>query len=101
MKYPAVVDVACVPVPDEDLGERLCACISQAAGSDELSPAQVVEFLERDRGLERSKLPEYPLRLPELPLAPTGKVCRRTVTALAAESFAAGQPAMSSTSSRP
>ncbi|MEB3367465.1 class I adenylate-forming enzyme family protein [Saccharopolyspora mangrovi] len=99
--HPAVVDVACVPVPDDELGERLCACISQASGSDELSLAEVVEFLEADRGVERSKLPEYLLRMPELPLAPTGKVCRRTVTALAAEHFAAGQPAMSSTSSRP
>ncbi|WP_406689884.1 class I adenylate-forming enzyme family protein [Saccharopolyspora sp. ID03-671] len=99
--HPAVVDVACVPVPDEELGERLCACVSQAAGSAELSLSDLTEFLEHERGLERRKLPEYLLRLPELPLAPTGKVCRRTVTALAVDHVAAGQPAMSSTSSRP
>ncbi|WP_450104033.1 class I adenylate-forming enzyme family protein [Saccharopolyspora rosea] len=83
--HPGVVDVACVPVPDDDLGERLCACISQSAGAPELSLADLTAFLERDRGLERRKLPEFLLRLPELPLAPTGKVCRRTVTAMATE----------------
>ena len=77
--------MACVPVPDDDLGERLCACISQSAGAPELSLADLAEYLEGDRGLERRKLPEFLLRLPELPLAPTGKVCRRTVTAMATE----------------
>jgi acyl-CoA synthetase (AMP-forming)/AMP-acid ligase II len=99
--HPGVVDVVCVPVPDDELGQRLCACISQAAGSEDLTLDEVTAFLEGDRGLERRKLPEFLLRLPELPLAPTGKVCRRTVTAIAAERFAADQPAMSSTSSLP
>ncbi|WP_333776997.1 class I adenylate-forming enzyme family protein [Saccharopolyspora oryzae] len=83
--HPAIVDVACVPVPDADLGERMCACISQAAATSELTLTDITDFLEGERGLERRKLPEYLLRLPELPLAPTGKVCRRTVTAMAAE----------------
>ncbi|GAB3299970.1 class I adenylate-forming enzyme family protein [Parasphingorhabdus pacifica] len=82
--HPGIVDVICVPVPDDDLGERLCACVSQTAGSPELSLADITEFLE-ERGLEQRKLPEYLLRLPELPLAPTGKVCRHTVTELAVE----------------
>lgn len=94
--HPAVVDVACVPVADDELGERLCACVSLAAGSAEPTLSEITRFLERDRGLERRKLPEFLLLLPELPLAPTGKVCRRTVTALAAD-----QPVMSSTSSLP
>lgn len=99
--HPGVVDVACVPIPDVELGQRLCACISQAAGTEDLTLDEVAAFLEGDRGLERRKLPEFLLRLPELPLAPTGKVCRRTVTAIAAERFGADQPAMSSTSSLP
>jgi hypothetical protein len=62
----------------------------------------LTDYLQRDRGLERRKLPEFLLTLPELPLAPTGKVCRRTVTALATERFRPeDQPAMSSTSSSP
>jgi acyl-CoA synthetase (AMP-forming)/AMP-acid ligase II len=83
--HPGIVDVACVAVPDDDLGERLCACISQAVDAPELSLADLTAFLENERGLERSKLPEFLLRLPELPFAPTGKVCHRTVTAMAVE----------------
>ena len=83
--HPQIVDVACVPVPDDDLGERMCACLSQSAGSAELTLPEIQEFLEQERGLERAKLPEHLLVLPELPLAPTGKVCRHTVTAMAAD----------------
>ncbi|WP_433869036.1 class I adenylate-forming enzyme family protein [Saccharopolyspora sp. CA-218241] len=81
--HPAVVEVACVPVPDEDLGERLCACISQVEGTPELTLPELTAFLESERGLERRKLPELLLLLPGLPVAPTGKVCRRTTAALA------------------
>ena len=81
--HPSIVDAACVPVPDDDLGERMCACLSQAAGSAELDLPEITAFLEQQRGLERTKLPELLLRLPELPLAPTGKVCRHTVTTMA------------------
>ena len=45
---------------------------------------ELTAFLEQ-RGLERHKLPELLVALEELPLAPTGKVCRRTVSAIAAE----------------
>lgn len=100
--HPGVVDVACVAIPDKDLGDRVCACISQSDGSPELSLTDLTGYLERDRGLERRKLPEFLLRLPELPLAGTGKVCRSTVTALATEHFRPeAQSGMSSTSSRP
>ncbi|WP_349253341.1 class I adenylate-forming enzyme family protein [Saccharopolyspora erythraea] len=90
--HPVVVDVACVPVPDDDLGERMCACISQAAGTPELSLSEITAFLEQERGLERRKLPEFLVRLPELPLAPTGKVCRRTTTSIAVEHIATRDP---------
>lgn len=93
--HPQIVDVACVPVPDDDLGERMCACLSQAAGTRQLDLAEITAFLEGERGLERGKLPELLLPLPELPLAPTGKVCRRTVTAMAAEHHRNSEPARS------
>lgn len=82
--HPSVVDVACVAVPDPDLGEKLCACVSLAAGAPGLELPELTAFLEQ-RGLERHKLPELLVALEELPLAPTGKVCRRTVSAIAAE----------------
>lgn len=98
--HPDIADVACVPVPDPDLGERLAACITQRPGTTPLTLPALTRYLEEERGLERRKLPEVLLRLPELPLGPTGKVCRHTLSALAADRPAppaprrpAGEPA--------
>ncbi|MGH3924120.1 MAG: long-chain fatty acid--CoA ligase, partial [Pseudonocardiaceae bacterium] len=70
-------------VPDLEFGERLCACIAQRPDTPPLTLTQLNAFLERERGLERRKLPELLLTLPELPLGPTDKVCRQTLTQLA------------------
>ncbi|MFM9368613.1 class I adenylate-forming enzyme family protein [Streptomyces sp. Da 82-17] len=77
--HPSVAEVACVGVPDDDLGERLCACIREAPGAAPLSLADVTGFLEAERGLERRKLPELLLRVDEMPLGATGKICRPTL----------------------
>ncbi|GAA2796584.1 hypothetical protein GCM10010470_34640 [Saccharopolyspora taberi] len=82
--HPGIADVVCVPVADAELGERLCACISQPAGSRPITLPEVTAFLETERGLERRKLPEVLVHVAEMPLGPTGKICRRTLTALAA-----------------
>ncbi|MFI8999009.1 class I adenylate-forming enzyme family protein [Streptomyces sp. NPDC053542] len=82
--HPAVAEAVCVAVPDPDLGERLCACVRELPGTaPALTLPDLTAFLERERGLERRKLPELLLRLPEMPLGPTGKICRRTLTAMA------------------
>jgi acyl-CoA synthetase (AMP-forming)/AMP-acid ligase II len=83
--HPAVTEVACVPIPDDELGERLCACVAQPPEAEPLTLAELTRFLESERGLERRKLPEALLLLPELPVGATGKVCRRTLTELASE----------------
>ncbi|MGH3885454.1 MAG: class I adenylate-forming enzyme family protein [Pseudonocardiaceae bacterium] len=85
--HPAIADAACIAVPDPEFGERLCACITQRPDTPPVTLAQLNAFLEGERGLERRKLPELLLALPELPLGPTDKVCRQTLTRLAA-----GQP---------
>jgi acyl-CoA synthetase (AMP-forming)/AMP-acid ligase II len=86
--HPAVAEGGCVGVPHPDLGERLCACLAQHPGTSPLSVRGLGTFLEAERGLERKKLPELLLLLPELPLGPTGKVCRQTLARLAAERHA-------------
>lgn len=72
--HPAVVDGACLAVPDADLGERVCAFVVPRSGAG-LTAASLLAFLARV-GLDRRKHPERVLFLAELPLGPTGKVCR-------------------------
>ncbi|MFF9344681.1 class I adenylate-forming enzyme family protein [Streptomyces sp. NPDC014773] len=87
---PHIAEAVCVPVPDEEFGERLCACVRPAPGAPAPSLDSVTDRL-RARGLERRKFPEYLLVLDRMPLRPTGKVCRRTLAARAAEAL--GNPA--------
>ncbi|WP_433369605.1 class I adenylate-forming enzyme family protein [Streptosporangium sp. CA-115845] len=88
--HPDVADVCCVPVPDPDLGERLCACVAPKKGVPSPSPAVLTAYLRDERGLEPRKLPERFVVLPELPLGPTGKVCAATLARIAAESAVSG-----------
>ncbi len=81
--HPAIADVACVAVPDPEFGERLCACVVPRSDTPPFTLPELNAFLERERGLERRKLPELLLALPELPLGPTDKVCRQTLVRLA------------------
>ncbi|MBB5158782.1 class I adenylate-forming enzyme family protein [Saccharopolyspora phatthalungensis] len=85
--HPRVAEVACVAVPDADLGERLCACVREVPGSRALTLVDITTFLEQERGLERRKLPELLVCVAEMPLGPTGKICRRTLTKLATERY--------------
>ncbi|MDA0567820.1 fatty acid--CoA ligase family protein [Streptomonospora sp. S1-112] len=83
-RHPDVAEAVCVPVPDPDLGERLCACVVPRAGAGPVALPGLTAFLEQECGLERAKLPERLLVLSELPLGATGKVCLPTLAALAA-----------------
>ncbi|WP_176611508.1 class I adenylate-forming enzyme family protein [Actinomadura sp. WMMB 499] len=83
--HPGIADVQCVPVRDRDLGERMCACVAPRRGAPPPTPADMLDHL-RGRGLDKRRLPERFLVLPELPLGPTGKVCAATLARLAAES---------------
>lgn len=75
LAHPAVVNVACVPVPDDSLGERMCACVVLRDGSD-LALPDLVDFL---LGFEiaKHKLPERLEVLDSLPLSPVGKVSKK------------------------
>ncbi|MEU0203423.1 MULTISPECIES: class I adenylate-forming enzyme family protein [unclassified Streptomyces] len=82
--HTAVAEVACVGVPDPELGERLCACVRETPGARPPDLPELTRFLESQRGLERRKLPELLLHVREMPLGPSGKICRRTLALLAA-----------------
>ncbi|MER5492642.1 class I adenylate-forming enzyme family protein [Streptomyces sp. NPDC002490] len=88
---PTIAEVACVPVPDADLGERLCACVRPAPGAAAPTLDTVVAHL-RARGLARHKHPEHLLLVEEMPLGPTGKVSYRALAERAASGVPCGVP---------
>jgi 2,3-dihydroxybenzoate-AMP ligase len=82
--HPAVQNVACVPVPDEMLGERMCACVQPRAGHPPPTLTELVSYL-RAQDIASYKLPERLEILDELPLSPIGKVSKKDlVTRVAA-----------------
>jgi cyclohexanecarboxylate-CoA ligase len=71
--HPDVVSAAVIGIPDERLGERVCAVVVVHAGRPELSVASLAEFLVA-QGLSKHFLPERVVCLPELPVTPSGKI---------------------------
>ncbi|MDT0328323.1 class I adenylate-forming enzyme family protein [Nocardiopsis lambiniae] len=87
--HPSLGDVQCVPVPDPDLGERMCACVCPLPGADPPTPRALLSHLRDRHGVDVHALPEHVLFLPALPLGPTGKVCTSTLTRMATEAVRA------------
>src|SRR5499426_3105013 len=56
LSHPAVQNVACVPVPDPQLGERMCACVVLRKNTS-LGFEELVEFL-KTKEIAKFKLPE-------------------------------------------
>jgi 2,3-dihydroxybenzoate-AMP ligase len=83
LAHPAVQNTACVPVPDAELGERMCACIVVRPGHA-LSFDELIGFLE-GKDMAKIKLPERLLIVDELPLSNFGKVSKKRLSEMAAE----------------
>jgi 2,3-dihydroxybenzoate-AMP ligase len=75
--HPAVRDVACIPVPDAVLGERMCACVIPRDGAT-LALDELVAYL-LDLGIAKFKLPERLELMDDFPLSPFGKVSKRSL----------------------
>lgn len=80
MSHPAVLNVACVPVPDAVLGERMCACVIPKPGTS-LSLEELASFLLA-KGIAKFKLPERLELLEEFPMTRVGKVSKRDLVEL-------------------
>lgn len=76
--HPAVLNVACVPIPDPVLGERMCACVVPRPGAT-LTLEELVAFLTT-KGIARFKLPERLELMEEFPLTRVGKVSKQELT---------------------
>jgi 2,3-dihydroxybenzoate-AMP ligase len=81
LSHPAVQNVACVPVPDPNLGEKMCACIVLKSGC-ELSLDELVEFLKR-KEIAKFKLPERLKVFADFPVSTFGKVSKKTLSEMA------------------
>jgi 2,3-dihydroxybenzoate-AMP ligase len=79
LAHPAVQNVACVPMPDPILGERMCACVILRRGSV-LTLKELVAFLAKEE-IAKHKLPERLEIMDDFPLSPFGKVSKKDLTA--------------------
>jgi 2,3-dihydroxybenzoate-AMP ligase len=82
LSHPAVQNAACVPVPDDMLGERMCACVILRRGRS-LSLEELVAFLAK-KEIARFKLPERLELLEEFPVSTFGKVSKKALSELVA-----------------
>ena len=72
---PRIEQLAIVDVPDERLGERLCACVVPKNADDKLTLDDITE-IANSQGLAKYKWPEYLEIMDALPLSPAGKIKR-------------------------
>ncbi len=77
LQHPAVQNVACVAMPDPDMGERMCACVILRPG-ETLTLNQLVAFL-MTKEIAKFKLPERVEIVADFPLSTFGKVSKKSL----------------------
>jgi len=77
LSHPAVQNVACVPVPDPNLGEKMCACLILKRGA-KLEFPELVEFL-KTKEIAKFKLPERLEVFDDFPVSTFGKVSKKSL----------------------
>lgn len=85
--YPKVAEVAVVGMPDEVMGERVCAFVAPAADSEEPTLQELTEFIV-SHNVAKWKLPERLEIIDSLPLNTGNKVDKDSLRQLAAEKSA-------------
>ena len=78
--HPAVQEVAVVAAPDEQLGEKVCACVVPRPGATVTLPS-LVQYLRDECRVALYKCPEHLLLLTEMPRNPVGKLLKRELRA--------------------
>ena len=76
--HPAVQNVACVPMPDPALGERMCAYVILRNGKSLGLPELAAFLMEQE--IAKHKLPERLEIVDEFPLSAFGKVSKKDLT---------------------
>ena len=83
LQHPAVKNIACVPMPDERLGERMCAFVVTQKGRS-LNFEELISFLQA-KEIAKFKLPERLELIDDLPVSTFGKVSKKLLTELISE----------------
>jgi 2,3-dihydroxybenzoate-AMP ligase len=78
LSHPAVQNVACVPVPDPNLGEKMCACVVLKKNRS-LAFEELVNFL-KGKEIAKFKLPERLEIFDDLPVSTFGKGSKKKLT---------------------
>jgi len=98
LSHPSVKNVACIPMPDHDLGERMCACVLVRDGA-KLSFDELKKFL-LGKEIAKYKLPERLEILPEFPLSTFGKVSKKKLVEMICKKTEAEQNSGATLASR-
>jgi len=77
LSHPAIQNVACVAMPDEAMGEKMCAYVVFRKDQS-LELADLVEFLKA-KEIAKFKLPERLEALTEFPVSTFGKVSKKAL----------------------
>ncbi|NJN39657.1 MAG: (2,3-dihydroxybenzoyl)adenylate synthase [Gammaproteobacteria bacterium] len=94
LMHPAVENIACVPMPDPNLGEKMCAFVVLRKGRT-LALKDLTEFL-MGKEIAKFKLPERLEIVAELPVSTFGKVSKKSLAETVAKKLAAERAAQSS-----
>ncbi|MBV8536408.1 MAG: AMP-binding protein [Alphaproteobacteria bacterium] len=87
LQHPGVQNVACVAMPDPDMGERMCACVILKPGQS-LTLDALVEFL-KGKEIAKFKLPERLESVSDFPLSTFGKVSKKALVEMVSKKLAA------------
>ncbi len=79
LSHPAVLNVACVPMPDPILGERVCAFVVPRSANTTLTLSDLTSYL-LEHGIAKFKLPERLELVDDLPMSRVGKVSKMELT---------------------
>jgi 2,3-dihydroxybenzoate-AMP ligase len=86
LMHPAVQNVACVPMPDANMGEKMCAYVILRTGAS-LDLKTLVAFLQTHE-IAKFKLPERLEVLPDFPVSTFGKVSKKALGEAIAQKLA-------------
>jgi len=91
LMHPAVENVACVPMPDPNLGEKMCA-FAVLRKSESLTLKELTDFLMA-KEIAKFKLPERLEIVPDLPVSTFGKVSKKQLGEVVAKKLEAERAA--------